>query len=368
MIIIRKLIINEWIRFFLAAVSLLLMLLSVGNLISGFLRGNVSHSEVLLNYLINVPDFLTQVIPISCLVASLFSINKLKNRNELTAIFASGYSRQSFVIDLIIVSSVIALFQFTMSAYIAPIVKSKRFDLLESSVSKFRNLKSQGLSSSTIGSGKIWYKSDTYYFSFTHFTPRDNTLHNVTIYNLDNNYKVKSIDIAPKVIYDLAQKRWVTPIQTEYSNLNNPSFPIFNNELKTVSINETIDDFKQIEADITTLNFFRLYSYISQLGNSGININEYMVVFYQHISDSLICIIFALIAAIPIFNPNRRSSSFGKSASLVFVFTILYWLIQTYFIELGKNLKVIPFVACFLIPIIFLFFIISVFYKNRNLA
>lgn len=366
--IISKLVSKEWLRFFYSSLLVFVLLLSVGNLVSGFLRENISHTEVLLNYLIEFPTFLTQVIPVACLVASLFSINKLKNRNELTAIFASGYSRRAYLSDLIQVSVYIALFQFILSAYITPLIKSKRHTILEGSISKFRNLKSQGLSSSTIGSGKIWYKSGKYYFSFSHFNSKSETLHNVSIYDFDADYKVKKISSINTLKYNAETKQWLPTGHVEYDNLNRPSFPSVTNKSAPIIINEDISDFKQIEADITTLSFMKLYNYISQLNETGISVGEYLVIFYKHISDSIICIIFALLAAIPIFNPNRRSSSFGKSASFVFVFTILYWLVQSYFIELGKNIKIDPFVACFTVPIFFLIFILSVFYKNRKLA
>ncbi|EQC43373.1 LptF/LptG family permease [Bacteriovorax sp. Seq25_V] len=366
--IIRKLITREWIRFCAAAFVALLSLLSVGNLVTGFMRGNVSASEVLLSYLIQVPNFMIQILPVSCLIASLFSINKLKNRNELTAIFAAGYSRQSYIIDLLQVSTYVAVLQFILSAYISPYINSKRFDLLEDSVTKFRSLKTQGLSSSTIGSGEVWYKSGDYYFSFSHFDTKANKLFNINIYSFDTEYKLKKITSIPSMSYNFNDKTWLPDNVKEIALLNTPTFPRIEEYVSPIFLNEQLEDFKKIESDITTLSFFKLYDYIRQLRRSGINIGEYLVIFYKHISDSIICIIFALLAAIPIFNPNRRNSSFGKSASFVFTFTLLYWLVQTYFIELGKNLKIIPLLACFTVPFLFSVFIFVVFYKNRKLA
>ncbi len=366
--IIRKLITREWLRFCLSAFVVLLTLLSVGNLVTGFMRGNVSTSEVILSYLIQVPNFMIQIMPVSCLIASLFSINKLKNRNELTAIFASGYSRQSYIVDLLQVSAYVAVIQFILSAYISPYINSKRFDILEDSIEKFRSLQTQGLSSSTIGSGEVWYKSGNYYFSFSHFDAKVNKLFNINIYSYDNDYKLKKITAIPSMTYNDIDKTWLPEKVSEIALLNTPTFPKIEEYISPIFLNEKLEDFKKIESDITTLSFFKLYDYIKQLKKSGINVGEYLVIFYKHISDSVICIIFALLAAIPIFNPNRRNSSFGKSASFVFTFTLLYWLVQTFFVELGKNLKLLPVLACFTVPFIFSVFIFIVFYKNRKLA
>ncbi len=362
---IKKLINREWIRFFLSSEVALLSLLTIGNLISGFQRDNVSNYEVLLNYLIELPSFFIQITPVSCLIASLFSINKLKNRNELTAIFAAGYSRRAFLLNLIQISFFVALFQFVMSSYINPYVKSKRYDLLSDSITKFRRLQSQGLSSNT---GKVWYKNSQYFLSFQKFDKKSNTLFNVDIFKYDTNYKLKVIYKFKELKYDSLNDKWIPNNPIEYDNLNNLSFPLLKYDIKYFDLIETLSDFKQIEADITTLNFLSLFNYIKQLNNSGINTGEYLVIFLRHFSDSIICIIFTLLAAIPIFNPNRRNSSFGKSAGFVFVFTILYWLIQNYSIELGKNLKISAYLACFFVPSLFLVTILTVFYKNRKLA
>lgn len=368
MSVVRTLITREWLKFFVASTLALLLLISLGNLISGFLRENVTPQEVILSYLIQLPSFLIKVIPISCLIGSLFSINKLKSRNELVAIFSGGYSRQSYLRDITLTAIYIAVFQFILSAYITPFINSRRFSILENPDEKFRVFKKKGLSSSTIKSGKIWYKSPKYFFAFSSFDKKTNTLNEVTIYHYNPNSELTKIDNFKMLSYDSNTKRWWPTDGTTFDSLETPSFPKIDTHDLPLELNESIEEFTKIEADISTLTFLKLYDYISQLNSNGINVNEYLVMFYMHISEGLICIIFALIAATSIFNPNRRNSSFGRSVAFIFIFTILYWLIQSYFIELGKNLKINPFLATFTVPFIFTLFIAVIFFKNRRLT
>lgn len=362
---IKKLITIEWIRFFLSAEFVLLLLLTIGNLISGLQRENVSNTEVLLNYLIELPSFINQVTPVSCLVASLFSINKLKNRNELTAIFASGFSRQAYIVCLVYISIFVTFFQFFVSGYLNPYIKSKRHIILSDSLDKFRKLQSQGLSTA---SGKIWYKNREYFFSFSKFDKNSNTIFNVDVYKYNAEYKLKEVLKFPLLKHDPNTNSWKFKDSYALKGLSELSFPQVSNKNVNFVLKEELSDFKQIEADITTLNFNNLFAYISKLNASGINTGEYFVIFLKHISDSVICIIFTLLAAVSIFNPNRRNSSFGKNAGFVFIFTILYWLVQNYTIELGKNLKLQPLLACFIVPLFFTLFIIYTFYKNRRIS
>lgn len=368
MFILKKLITSEWYKFFIASVIVLFLLITIGNLVSGLLRSNVTAQEVIFNHLIELPGSFNRIFPVSCLIASLFSINKLINRNELTAIFASGYSRKNFVMTLIQASLLVAILQFFTSSYIQPFVKKYRDFFITNSQSKFRNLKSKGLRASTIGSGQIWYKSGNYYFSFATFDKSRNIIFDVKIYFTDKNYNLKKKLEGKELHYEKNKNLWVLKNGISYSMLNESTFPkIEKFDSIDILLNEDPSDFKQIESDITTLNIWQLYQYIDKLKMSGINTNEYEVTFWNNFSSSLVCIIFALLASIPIFNPNRRTNSIAKNITFVFVFTILYWFVYSYFLELGKSTKLNPMLACFAVPIFFSLYLAYFFRKHRTL-
>jgi len=300
-------------------------------------------------------------------MASLFSINKLKTRSELTAIFASGYSRKKYIIDLIYASLIVTFIQFFMTSYVSPFFKFHKETFISGSSHKFKNLRSQGLKSSTIGSGKMWYKSEGYFISFTNYNQRKKELYNVNIYRTTVDSYLEEIEFIDKVYWE--NDLWVGNKVVKLDGLNEKSFPeSISNSKMLVSITESPEDLRQIEADVTTLNIVKLWQYIKQLKHSGININEYMVLFYDKFSNSIICIIFAILASVSIFNPNRRSSSFGKNIAAVFFFTILYWLVYSYLIELGNNSKISPMVSTFSVPLSFTLILIIIFSKNRKLA
>ncbi len=361
----RSLIIKEWFKFFLGAFLALFLLITVADLITGFLRQNVTPLEVILNHILEVPDKFKLIMPVSCLMGSLFSINKLRNRNELTAIFAAGYSRKRFFNDVASAAFFVAVTQFFISGFIEPYAISKKDFLIEDGQSKFKNLKSQGLMASTIGSGRMWYKSNNYFFSFSTFNNAKDALSDVSIYFFENN-KISTKISSPQLSF--INGKWIAKTSTVTDELNNLGYPLAQQkESLIIPISETPSDFREIEADITTLNFFDLYHYISRLKSGGINVDEYTVMLYQKISTCLVCLLFALVASVGIFSPNRRGSSFAKSLGGVFVFVILYWLINSYFLELGKSSQVSPVLACFGVPIIFSIYLLYIFYKNRTL-
>ncbi len=366
--LLKKLILKEWYRFFLSSVIVLFLLLTVANLISGFLRGNVTPVEVLLNYLIEIPGFLLKIFPVSCLTASLFSINKLKNRNELTAIFASGFSAKKYFVTLIQASAVVAIVQLFIGGFVQPMTRSYRDNLIENSDNKFRNLKAKGLRTSTIGTGKIWFKSGNYFFSFSSFDKKNGVLNNVTLYFFNHLFKLERKIKASKLIHSDGSF-WIAENAHVFKNADSEKvFPEKVNipSLK-VELKEDLNDFKKIESDITTLGLFNLYLYISRLSESGINTSEYLIMFLDKISSSLICIILSLVAATAIFSPNRRTSSFGKNLGLVFLLTLVYWLTYDYSLELGRSSKINPYVAAFSLPFIFTIYLAYQYKVNQKL-
>lgn len=364
---IKNLILKEWFKYFVYSLIVLIAIVSISDIVSGLMRGSVSSSEVIYKYFLELPMYVSKILPISCLVASLFSINKLKNTNELTAIFSLGFSRKKIILYFFQASIVISVLQFINSSFIQPTVLQKK-SLISKYGTKFTNLKSKGLRSSTIGSGKIWFKSPEYYFSFSSYNKFENILNSLTIFYFDENAKISKIINSEKATH-IQQNQWQLLTGTVTDQLSNDKFPQKEEfDSMNIVLNESPEDFKNIESDITTLTITKLYEYISGLDSAGISTGEYRVLFLEKFSTSIICIIFSLLAAIGVFNPNRRSSSFGRNVAFVFIFTLIYWLVESFFLEQGKSAKIDPYLASFGVPFIFSLFLIFHFYKNRKLA
>lgn len=365
--IIKNLILIEWFKAFIASVIALMLLITVSNLVSGFLRDNVTATEVFLNFLIEMPSFLARVLPISCLTASIFSINKLKNRNELTAIFAAGFSRRQFFSTIALASFLICLLQLLLTGFIDPWTRGRRHQLIPESDNKFRNLEGQGLRASTIGSGRIWYKSGNYFFAFSSFNKDKGELNDVTLYYFSQENQLTRRIRGP-ILRNQSENKWTFPSAVIQTNLENQIFPETEKKSDVViELDENVDDFKRIESDITTLPLNGLIDYVSRLRRSGINTDEYSVMLYDKFSAAFVCVVFALLASVAAYSPNRRSSNMGKNIAFIFAFTITYWLVHSYATELGKSSKMNPWLAAFGVPLLFCLFIVQNFYANRKL-
>lgn len=365
---IKKLILKEWLRFFLGSCFILLMVLSLGHVLNSLLRDAGEVKSIFVTLFLEIPTFLVKIFPVSCLVASLFSINKLKNRNELTAIFASGFSRKQFIVCIGSIGACVGVALFFVNAYLVPLTRHKQDALKNNRTLEAGTLpKKSNVSINALNSGRIWFKGQDYFFSYSSFDIRTNTLYHLTMYYYDKNFKFTEQISAAYADYK-NEKSWELHRALHYTNLDNKTFPAAKfYETKTLNLRETLSDFVQINADIKTLNIWKLYDYIGVLKANGINFSEYYVTFLDKFASGFTCLVLSILSSIALFNPNRRNSSFGKNVAFVLTFTFLYWFIYSYFLTLGQTSSVPAVVATFGVPSIFVIYLAIYFIYHRKL-
>lgn len=364
---IRKLIIKQWLIYFFGAVFILSLILSLGHIINGLMKASNELQFIMLDLLLEMPVFLVKIFPISCLIASLFSINKLKSRNELTAIFASGFSRKQFVITIGISGAIVGLSLFYINGYLVPYSRQEQSKHALTHPAIANKAKTSIVSINALNSGKIWFKGPDYFFSYSSFDGRTQTLFNLSLFFYDNNHKFNRQIQAKRAIF-IRDSFWIFKKGFYVSGLESTNFPdVHKFGEKVFRLRESISDFRKINADISTLNIWRLWDYIAVLRTNGINDSEYYVTFLDKFSSGFTCVILAILASIALFNPNRRNSSFGINVSFVLSFTFIYWFIYSYFMTLGQTDRIPAILATFGVPSVFVIYLFFYFLYHRKL-
>lgn len=363
MFLLSKIIAKEWFKALIGAIIVLFILITVGDIVNGFLR-NYSAKRVFIEYILKIPELMGKMLPIGALLGSLFSINKLKGHSELVAILAGGYSALRVYFLILLCSLSIASIQFINLGVLQPAAnKIKRAEFEKSRVNESKYL----ARSSIGGTGLLWYKSENYFASFKAYDRINKVLKDVTFYFYSPEGRTASIYKADAANF-IKDFKWEFVDLDVLQLLDTKEFPKVKTLKKLlVTLKEEPNDFGQFESDITTLNFFDLFSFISRLKNTGINSSEYEIMLYEKLSLSLICIVFSLFPLASLFNPNRRASSFGKSVVLTLIFTIAFWLIYSSVIAMGNSGTLPPIVATMIIPFVFILYILFTIHRNRSL-
>lgn len=363
MLILSKLIVKEWFKSLVAAVTVLFLLISTADLINGFLQGKET-MRVLLEYSLKMPDLMGKMFPICCLVATLFSLNKLKGHAELISILAAGFSYKKIYFLIGTCALTVVGVQFMNLGFIEPFAnKIKRQE-----IQKSRKSEGKYLTRSSIEGGRFWYKTQDYFASFAYFDRKTNSLQDLEIYFFTPSYNSERIVQATRAQF-VEKGKWSLEGVTELSSLATPTFPMQTTTPKlSVNLREEPEDFGEFEADLTTLNFFKLGQFINRLSKTGINIAEYEILLLNKLFLSFVCLVFALIPVSTIFNPNRRSDSFGKNVVLTLLVTVAFWVLYSGALAFGNSGSINPWLAAGIVPGCFFMFVVWTYWRNRKLS
>lgn len=361
--ILSSLLVRSWFKSLFAALAVFFLLISTAELINGFLQGKDS-LKVIQEYLFDLPELMGKMFPICCLVASLFSLNSLKAHSELIAILAAGYSSLRIYLLIGACSLTMVTLQFLNMGFIEPY--ANKIERQENQKSR----KSEGkyLTRSSLEGGKFWYKTPSYFASFAYFDREKLLLKDLVIYFFSDKYLSTRIISADIARYQ-GNGKWELNDVSELSDLEGTTFPVPNAIPKQViTLNEVPEDFGEFEADLTTLSFFKLSKFVTRLAKTGINVTEYEILVLNKVFLSLVCLVFSLMPVSTIFNPNRRSSSFGKNVVMTLLVSIIFWVLYSSAVAFGNSGKVPPLLATAIIPSLFMSSVVWTYLKNRKLA
>lgn len=361
--ILTRLFVIEWFKALLGALVALLLLVTTADLINGFLRGK-DGAQVFLEWSLKMPDLTGKMLPVTCLLATLFSLNRLKTNNELIAALSAGFSFTKISSIVIFCSLTMVVFQFANLGFAEPFAnKIKRQEISKSKASEGKYL-----TRSVIDGGQFWFKSKNYFSTFLTFDRKTSSLNGVRFYYFDSNGLTTKVISAKRAVH-FKDKIWKLEQVKILENLSGSQFPkLIDNKEQDIELNEAPSDFGEFESDLTTLSWFHLKDFINKISNTGINTSEYRILLHQKVALSLACMVFALIPLSGLYRPNRRSDSFGKSVALALILTVVFWLLFSSTLGFGQSGKLPPWLAAYIVPGLFLSQALWTYLRNRKLA
>ncbi len=360
--LISRLFIKEWFKALIGSISALMLLITTADIINAFLMGR-DGARAILEWSFKMPDLTGKMLPVTCLLATLFSLNKLKSHNELIAALAAGFSYGRITQIIATCSLSVVLLQFINLGYIEPYANNVK----RSEIQRSRLSEGKYLTRSMVDGGQFWFKSQNYFGTFSSFDKKDNTLTNLQLFFFNPEGLLSHQLIATRAAFDGSS--WTLINAKKIDQLSGNRFPIITSEKKVVlTLAETPNEFNEFESDLTTLNWFNLKNVIDKISQTGINTNEYFIMLHQKLALSLSCLVFALIPLGSLYRPNRRSDSFGMNVAFTLVLTVAFWLLFSSSLSFGQSGKIPSWLAVYLIPSLFLSYSLSTFVRHRKLT
>jgi lipopolysaccharide export system permease protein len=94
-----------------------------------FLDKQIPTKIIVLYYIYFIPEIIKEILPVSMLMASLFSVSQISRHRELIAMKSSGLSLFRILMPIIIFSLFISIFSFFFNEIFVPYTNRLKFDI-----------------------------------------------------------------------------------------------------------------------------------------------------------------------------------------------------------------------------------------------
>lgn len=287
--------------------------------------------------LMQMPEVLVLLLAPACLMGTLICLSGFARRNELTAMFASGVSlgRISFV--LLSLVFMLCCASFVVTDRVVPPLAKARAHFYRTVVQKKPDLQTD------IKQNKIWYRSRNLIYNIRSFDPRINRISGISIYTFNDRFDLIQQIEARSADYTEGKWQLTDGLLTIFDEQSGtPLTKHF--ESQSLTLNESPADFQEIEKEVETLRLKYLWRYIQRNQDAGIDTHDFEVVFWSKISTALVPLIMALLG-IPFATQHQRHGSLARDVSLCFLIVLVYWLLFSGALSMGKSGRIPPFWA-----------------------
>ena len=297
-------------------------------------------AKELINYYIYfIGWFISIILPIALLLASMMSIGSFSKTNEITAIKAAGISMIKVTIPLIIAGLLFSGFSFWFSETVLPEANRKRAILKETFRARRGNR--------PIPTINHKYRRNFYYFgnngsiyNIKHFQTEPPRGDKVLKYEIKDN-RLYSVITATKMINE--EDRWVL-YDGEERIFNNGSYLTrhFKKEVDKDITASPIDMVKTVRS-IDELSYGELKSAMKVVKERGEDTSKYEADLNFKFALPLMNLVVILLGIAVTARADKRGGTvhFGSGIGLVF----LYWGLAQFLLIFGRNGFLPPYVA-----------------------
>jgi lipopolysaccharide export system permease protein len=301
-------------------------------------------------------------MPISVLLATLFTAGRMINFNEIIAVKNAGISLMRFMFPFLLIGVLITGFAVYFNNWIVPDANKKKFFFERNYLGKSQNI--QGLN-------RLYFQdSPNQLVIVDEFKEIELTAYKVSVlkYNPDTvTSLVERVDADKMkwennkwVMYNAVERNFSNSLEklTQYTSVTEDSLPLINRlNLKPEQITK-----KQLKPD--EMNYTELKGFVSSQLKGGQNADKLQVDFYSKMSfpfSNLIIIIFG----ISISTGSKRRKGLALQFGISILVSFIYLGFQKISQSFGYNGDINPVFTAWLANIIFAGFgVINLYFKN----
>ncbi|MFZ9815342.1 MAG: LptF/LptG family permease [Candidatus Kapaibacteriota bacterium] len=314
--------------FSMMALCIIFLIVNVMETLDKFIDQNISIQTIASYYLNFLPEIIKLLTPIAMLMAGLFSIGKLSNLNEITAMKSGGMSLYRLMFPLFIVSICITLGHLYFNGWIVPESNAKKLAI------ERNQLKKQTVSSTLFN---VYLRdSDTKNIIMNNYDGILKYGSGIIIeeFTSEMHPRIKKRIDAEHLHWDTISKQWLAINVHERTLSEDSSFKIRFTSHDTLPVQLTTrhDDIVRMQQTPDELNFDEQKAYIAVLERGGKDTRRQMIEYHGQYAFPFANII-VILFAIP-FSAIRKKSGLALEIATAMIVSFLYLA----FTKIGQNI------------------------------
>jgi lipopolysaccharide export system permease protein len=327
----------------MAAFLSIWLIFDISDTISTFLDRRFTLMRGVEFYLTQLPHVLMILLPVSLLLALLFSLGRMSRTNEIISMLTAGVSLMRLLAPLLLVALITTLAALALNYSAAPHAELQRTNYLSADS---RGVYVQGQIFRNRMDARTWF--------IQNFLPGDNAFNNVQILQQDEHDNIVTNYVANRALYRPETKWWQfdTVKVINYDNAGNVLRSEIFPSITITNWSET--PFRLGSADVRAefLSVPELHEYI--LANADFPVTL-LAPFTTHFQYRLAlpwhCFVIALMAAPLGIGFSRRGIFSSVAIAIVLIFSMNF--LTHLFLALGEGYRISPALAAWTPNVIF---------------
>lgn len=327
--IVDRYIAKTFFLYFVAGLLVFVTIFLAVDFMSTFARFEVGMDTLFKYYGYLLPSIVYQMMPVGCLVATVFTLSTLNKSNELVAMFSIGMSLARVSAPILALIAIFSVFSFWLGDQLLPEFTKKK------NYTYYVDIRKKPGLYSTVKTNKIWYRSQNILFNIQSLDAEKRKAYGITLYFFDDQWKLIQLIKAKNV-----------NLQGESWKLNNGSVTLFSKDLdfpvtkafrnKKITMNEEVADLEESSSSGDVMTLRQLKKFIKKNKEAGLDTVKYEVDYQSKYGFAFAAFVMSMIG-IPFSVRRRRSGGTFVNLGICMGLAFLYWVLFSSSVTMGKH-------------------------------
>lgn len=331
---IDKYLLSQFVGILLMALVVFIAIFIIVDLIENldrFIDNKVPAAIVINYYFFTMPWFINIALPMSVLIATIFSLGLLAKRNEWTAMKATGISLYRIAVPLFLCGIILSAGSYVLDNYLVAQGNEKRFDI-EREYIKQKARRSLAVQKKVM-KDVFLQKKENLHISLSQYNTYQRKADGVNILNLDQGKVFQRID-AKEMTYIDSLGKWVIHDYSirHFNAVGQETGVKISKQDSLIAIDFVPNDIAQQFKSPEELNYENLSHRIELLKENGVNTLRWEVVRQFKISFAFTNLIVMIFGLPLVVMKLKGGLAFGAGMSVFVIFG--YYV----FIKFGQSL------------------------------